>query len=140
MKGEYPSILSPIYDYDDNGIFLQMGLASKCTAKQFTNIMGFTMEDLDAYLMDFRVRWKGKNKYMLPSPPSPEQKMKIEEMHDNEWVMDLCDMIVNYDYEVPGDFTRLSTYGIAVEDGVPSVVVIDYGATNEVIATHYRRY
>jgi len=60
---------------------------------------------------------------------------------DNEYdfVSRIFDLMGSYDNFVSGDLTKLSTYGVVKRDNVDSIVLIDYGLTDEVYNTHYKR-
>jgi hypothetical protein len=37
-----------------------------------------------------------------------------------------------------GDLMRLSTYGVVKRDGQETIVLIDYGLTDDIYKTHYK--
>jgi len=131
---QYYSIVAKVFDSDENDIFLEMELASKVKASAFRNIRGFSIEDLETYLrhidsLNNPRRYMGR--YSLPD--------RLQPMHEDEWVQELLDLSGNYSYPIPGDFGRLSTYGLVKRGNEDEVVLIDYGLTHDVMDTHYRR-
>jgi len=66
---------------------------------------------------------------------NPELK---EALQENEWVINMIDFIIGYGQSV-GDLDRPSTYGEVLRDGGPIIVLVDYGLSDEVYATHYSR-
>jgi len=125
----YPGLVAKVFETDDDGIFLEMELARKVTTTEFRSILGFTHKDLYYYLLYFYNEmhgWGGSK---------PKNKGTMEE---NAWVQELIDMSINYDYTIPGDFGRLSTYGLVHRDGKENIVIIDFGFTNSVFQRYYK--
>jgi len=60
-------------------------------------------------------------------------KRAVEIAEANETISSLIDLIGNYDIE-PGDFSRLANWGIYKNQPV----IIDIGASTEVIQQHYK--
>lgn len=56
---------------------------------------------------------------------------------ENEWVQDLVNFSADFDYIIPGDFGKLSTYGLVETEGKERIVVIDFGFTRTVQQAHY---
>lgn len=50
----------------------------------------------------------------------------------------MTELMHNADMPV-GDLIRINSYGIVTRDGHDTVVVIDYGLSDEIYATHYKR-
>jgi hypothetical protein len=70
------------------------------------------------------------NRYPTAKPEN------MDEMWDNEFVYEMLSFMSNYDIPV-GDLGRLSTYGLVNRDGSDTIVMIDYGLTNDVYGTYY---
>ncbi len=128
IQDMYPDLVAKVFETDDNGIFLEMELARKVTAKKFKDILGFTVEDVHWFLYEAKT---GQNHI--------EDKELKERMWEDEWCNSLSDMCINYGYIMPGDFGKLSTYGLVTRDGEDHIVVIDFGLTKDVYDTHYKK-
>ena len=127
------SIIARVFDSDQEDKFLEMEFAPKITASTFKKILGFSLNDLRAVLDYENRRHKG-----LRIPP--EFKISIhDELLENEWVQDLIDVAVNYGFVIPGDFCKANSYGLVDRDGVPNIVLIDFGFTEDVYEQHYKR-
>lgn len=119
---------------DEGPFWLEMELARKVSPKRFAQLTGVSLEDVWKYLQ----WWKHDNgpKRGLSIALEPELKQRME---DSEWFQDLFSVINDYDMESPGDFGRTSTYGEVLRDGVPSVVLIDFGLSKGVYYDYYAK-
>jgi hypothetical protein len=59
------------------------------------------------------------------------------EVRDNEFFQELIDFALSFDYSIPGDFSKTSTYGLVNRDGKPTIVVIDYGFNKDSYNMYY---
>jgi hypothetical protein len=126
-------IVAQVFNYDENNLWLEMELARKLTPALFQNIVGVTFEDyVDAvrYHMD---ELKPKGSYFKTSKPD-----NMDEMWENEFVSRIFDLMGSYDNFVSGDLVRLSTYGVVTRDNQDTIVLIDYGLTEDVYKTYYK--
>lgn len=127
-------IVAQIFDHDENNLWLEMELARRVTPSLFQNIVGFSFEEYvdGIWYQEDNLRPK---RSMLKRP-KPE---RIDEMWENDFVSRMFDLMGSYDNFSSGDLTKLSTYGVVKRDGNDSIVLIDYGLTDEVFDTHYRK-
>lgn len=127
----HTDVTAKVFEYDqkhDKPYWLEMELAKKVKPTEFKKILGFSHNDLCAYL----------SRYGMFDRSKTLSTEVFDSMHESEWVNELVDMAICMDMGMPGDFGRLSTYGIVNRDGDLKVVVIDFGLTEEVFKTHYR--
>ena len=121
-------------DYKDIGpMWLEMELAKKVSPKRFKEVTGISLQDVQSYLM-YLNSVNNPSKYRIPSI---DDKLK-ETIQENEWMQDLESLIHDYDMTYPGDFGRISTYGEVVRDGVPSIVLVDFGLSSSVYYEYYK--
>lgn len=73
---------------------------------------------------------------LVEKAPHHNLPKNYNKMLENEWLQNLTDMCMNYDYLMPGDFGTLSMYGLVHRDGVEKIIVIDFGLTRDVLKTH----
>jgi hypothetical protein len=121
------SIAAKVFETDEKGIFLEMELARKVTPTKFKQILGFSIDDLEVYLEKYYLNYKHREL-------NPELEERMEE---NEWLIDLQDLAINFDHPIPGDFTKLSSYGLVSREGEERIVLIDFGFTNSVKRDYY---
>lgn len=129
---QYYSIVAKVFETSADGRFVEMELAYKATEKMFEAIVGVSLTELEAYLSYYS--------YYLTRQPSwakdyPEDKKEI--MQENEFIQEITDLAGSYGYDLPGDFSRISSYGLVKRNGEPSIVLIDYGFNTTVRKDHY---
>ena len=126
----WDGIIAEIYDYDENGLWVEMALARKVTEKNFKEITGVSFKDY-CNAMFYRHSEMGHNKSFGFAKPS-----NMDEMWDNEFVFLMMDIMSNYDLP-PGDLCKLNSFGIIKKDGEDQIVMIDYGLNNKVYDSYY---
>ena len=119
-----------VFDSDPRNLWLEMELATKLTANNFKRITGFNWNDFVAAIHNYGNR-NGGNTYTMDV-----DKKIVEQMWEDEFVYDIFSYIGNYDLPA-NDFEKLSSYGVVSRNGDETIVVIDFGFTNEVKKTHY---
>ena len=127
-------ILAEVFDYDDNGLWVEMELATKLSIGKFRQITGLDFKEYAMVLHNYAVEhavttMRGKHKYKVSEDT-------VKEMWENEFSYDILSFIGNYDIP-PGDLGRLNTYGIVKRNGEDTIVIIDYGLTAEVYSSYY---
>jgi len=127
-------IVANIFEYDQNGLWVEMELARKITEGEFKRISGFEFKDFTAAINNYhhgRTNYRHGNK-MAVNPDI------VAQMWEDDFVYGIFQYLGNYEVPV-GDLTRLSTYGIVKRDGQDTIVLIDYGLTDDVYKTHYKK-
>ena len=127
----YP-VLAKIYDYDQDGdTWLEMELAKRISSpKRFKELTHMSFDEIPDFLH-------------MSRSENPRNGILTKEMFDvyindeNSWARTLSDFVNDFDYPIPGDFDRLSSYGEVTRDGEQVCVIIDYGASKHVISLHY---
>lgn len=127
-------IVAQVFNYDEDNLWLEMEFARKLTPAIFQNIVGISFDDYvdGVQYQDANLRPK-KNYFKTPAPDN------MDEMWENDFVSRIFDLMGSYDNFVAGDLTKLSTYGIVKRDGQDAIVLIDFGLTEEVFTSHYKR-
>lgn len=130
FKQNYDSV-ARVFDSDDEEFtWLEMEYAKKVTPKRFQTITGVSLQDLGSYLGYIKNR---SRTYRLDDAT-------IEKIGNDEgFIGDLIRLATDYDYVLPGDFQKASSYGEVSRDGKPTIVIIDFGFTQDVADTFYRR-
>lgn len=127
-------IVAQVFNYDENNLWLEMEFARKVTSATFQNIVGISFNDYidGVWYQDENLRPK-KNHFKRLKPDN------IDDMWENEFVSRIFDLMGSYDNFIAGDLTKLSTYGIVNRDGMDTIVLIDFGLTDEVYTSHYKK-
>tara|TARA_R110000851_G_scaffold251971_1_gene404465 strand:- start:31821 stop:32471 length:651 start_codon:yes stop_codon:yes gene_type:complete len=128
-------IVARTFDHHPKDLWLEMELAEKVSKGRFESITGFKWNDYclavskHGYNVDNRI-----NKYNPDVDPEVQERM----WDDQDFCYEIFNFIGNYGLPV-GDLLRLSTYGVVKRDHGESIVIIDYGLTQEVNTNYYSR-
>lgn len=126
-------IIAEVFNYDENELWLEMQLAQKCSKGKFLQINEIGFDDYCNYLSYYESDVLGKSRFK--TNVSDEIKEKAE---SNEFVGSMIEFIGNYDIPI-GDLKRINSYGVVIANGSENVVLVDYGLTDDVYNTHYKR-
>lgn len=81
--------------------------------------------------------FKDKVRYCVANLGKPISKEELWNYCDNnKFISELNDYIGSYDIGV-GDLYCLSTYGLAMRNGQPSIVILDSGLSEYIYDTYY---
>lgn len=120
-------IIARVFETDEEEYFwVEMELAKKLTPKRFEKLVGMSLQNIGSYLT---ARWyymKGETK----RPDIPQ------EVFDHEFYGQLETLMVNYEV-VPGDLSRISSYGEVLRNGKQTVVLVDFGLNSSVSYEYY---
>lgn len=125
-------LYAKVLEYDEDGKWVEMELATKLTASKFQAIMGYPYEEYCSMLFDCY------SENVLHERNYRRTKVKnYDIIVEDDLYKDICDLMVNYKMPA-GDLTKLTSYGIVLDDGDQKVVLVDYGLTGLVFNNHYR--
>lgn len=110
-KQEY-DILARVFDIDNDYTWIEMERAVKVTPTRFKELTGTSIDGLGNWLRSK----KGETTYG-----------EVPDLDENEFAGDIQQFVADYDYPVPGDFDRISSYGEVKRDGRAKIIVIDFG-------------
>jgi hypothetical protein len=131
-KQNYP-IVAHVFDSDIDDMWLEMELARKVTPKRFKELTGIDSKyELDDFLR------MGVSQKPIYGELSKEKFQYIIDDEDG-WGRELINFISDYEYPIPGDFNRLSSYGEVLRNGKPMIVLVDFGATEDVLSSYYSK-
>jgi hypothetical protein len=128
----FGGILAKTLDSHPDGLWVEMELARKVKKGDFKTLAGFNFDDLNTYLRNAEQQMKGRRPMF-----SIDQNVQ-EAMEQNEFVVELVDLMNSMDAPA-GDMTRLNSYGIVKRNGHDTIVLIDFGLTNDVYSDYYDR-
>ena len=123
-KQNYDAI-ARVFDVDQDDMWIEMEMAKRVSPKRFKELTGFNVEDLTAWLPSIR----GIGGYG-----------KVKDLSEFEFAEDLREFVEDYYYPVPGDFVKINTYGEVLRNGVPKIVVVDFGYDNNTAETYKKSY
>lgn len=124
-------VVANVFDSDDNNLWVEMELARKVSKSIFKNIVGVDFETYCNFLnYNYYTNVKPNSRMSYSKPEN------IDELYDNEFISVMNDFMVGYNLPV-GDLKRLSTYGLVNRYGEDTIVMIDYGLTEDVYSSYY---
>jgi ADP-Ribosyltransferase in polyvalent proteins len=129
----FGGILARTIDSHPDGLWVEMELARKVKKGDFKTLAGFNFDDLNTYLRNAEQQMKGRRPMFSIDPEVKET------MEQNEFVTELVNLMNSMDAPA-GDMTRLNSYGIVKRNGHDTIVLIDFGLTNQVYSDYYDRY
>jgi len=132
----YPDLVAQVFETDEDGVFIEMELAQKVSEKIFKQLLGFSVGDLTRVLGAEAYRIHGAREV---SSFWQNEDGGLEHLYENEWVKELIELAINFDHPMPGDFGKVSSYGMVTRDSQPSIVLIDFGFSRSVYKDHYQR-
>ncbi len=132
----FQSVVAIVYNYDQDDKWIESELASKVNSTRFKELVGVDIKTVGYYLRFREEEEKHSSRRSGFNPNfTPEQ---LQELHNNQFLADIFEMQQNFTI-LSGDFGELSSYGEVVRDGHPTIVLVDYGLSDEVWRDHYER-
>lgn len=122
-------IVAKVFETDRDDFWIEMEYAKKLTPTRFREITGIDLKKLWGFLW-----YKKENRITM----SGITKEEIDEYEENEFIMNLMQLVFDYQMPIPGDLSRISSYGEVKRDGKPAVVLVDFGLTQSVWYDYYR--
>lgn len=131
--GDYPT--AEIFDYDENGLWNEMELATPLNEKIFLEITGFNWRDYVAVVNNYGNEVGDVNK--RSGRKIPVDQSIVEAMwEDDGFVREMLTYIGDLGQGV-GDLMKLNSYGVVNRDYGKDIVIIDYGLTDDVYDNYY---
>lgn len=127
----FQGIVAIVFNSDQQDQWVESELATKLKPTRFKQLTGVEMLHLNMYLINRESENNRGGKEIFHIDPQIE-----EPMHDNQFVADVVELMHNYALNA-GDLGRLSSYGEVSRDGQPTVVVTDYGLSDEIYKEFY---
>lgn len=139
QSNEMPSFMAKIYNFDKNGIYLEMEQAKPITDAEFEKIVGIS----------FKLYQKVITSIINPKTESKRAKWlktfykdKCEEILLNiekyPFVQEISNYLTNTNSEIKHKLFNLSNYGLVNRDGKETLVLTDFGMNNEIHEKYYK--
>lgn len=125
--------IAQVKEVDDDYFWIEMERASKMTKPLFKQLTGFVFEDFGRSLQYWYFTEKSTLKYYAGTGPVLQNQIKETQLFQS-----ITEMVVNFDMPI-GDFMKTSSWGVVNRNGKQMPVLIDYGITEDILKTHYRR-
>jgi hypothetical protein len=127
----YDDMLAKVFDYDrDNSLWVEMELAYRVKESDFRKLWGINFKDLWGYL-----KMKNLENHGRRSMFHVEDDVK-EQLDNNDNVEHLVSFMLDSD-SPDGDLSKLSSWGLVHRSYGDTIVLIDFGLTNNVYQSYY---
>lgn len=125
--------IAEVKDYDsDNYLYIEMERAKKLKKSDWKRLTGWKFEDWMATLNNYMIDRAGRRGWKMPVPSD------YEDIEESELFSNVITMMADFGMP-PGDIMRASSWGIVNRNGQEVPVLVDYGLTQDVYNTYYRR-
>jgi Txe/YoeB family toxin of Txe-Axe toxin-antitoxin module len=132
-------IVAKIFNTNDDHFWVEMELAKKLTPNRFKQLTGMSLNEVQDILRVMEtLNNSSRRKYLKPEQLKELHDEFSQKVNDNEFLTSLTDMIINFGMKYPGDFGRVNSYGEVLREGVPTVVLIDFGLSESVWEDFYK--
>jgi len=125
-------LVAKIFNYENNGLWLEMELATKLTTPIFKDITGFNFKDYQSVMLNHYANVHPEKRHYT----RPIDEKIANEMWEEEFIYHMLDFIGSYNVPV-GDLIKLSSLGVVHRETYTNIVIIDYGFNDEVASNYY---
>jgi len=123
--------IAKVKDFDENYAYIEAERARRANPKDFENIVGFKMNDIMSSIQIwFHEQRPDARPWMATKPKNYKQIV------DSSFLQELTEILGNFDIAA-GDMSRISSWGVVNREGKEHLVLIDYGATMDIIKRLY---
>ena len=135
-QSSYDEVVARVLDYDsDHYTWVESERAKKVTPTKFEQLGGV---DLASFGETLRA-WYDENSGIksIDDGYLPEDRVAIRKnLESNELIGNVTQLSADYDLPV-SDMTRISSWGVVSRGGKETLVLVDYGLTQNVWNSHY---
>jgi hypothetical protein len=132
-------IVAKIFDTNDDHFWVEMELAKKLTPNRFKQLVGMGVNEVQDILnVMYTLNNSSRRNYLKPEQLKELHDEFSQKVNDNEFLTSLTDMIINFGMKYPGDFGRVNSYGEVLREGVPTIVLVDFGLSESVWDDFYK--
>lgn len=125
-----PSCVAVVYDYDnENYTWIEMEKAKKAKPSDFAKILKINFINFTEIMMYWYDKTIGSSRYS-------NKPVNYDNFTSTDFFYDLEQLIGNYDMPI-GDIIRISSWGVANRNGLDTLVLIDFGVTNDILRQYY---
>jgi len=126
--------IAQVHDAEPNNLWIESEKARKMKKRDFKNLVGFKFNDFTNALVNEAAKAAGgRPSYFNTVDPEVAGDIYADELFD-----EMLRFIADYDL-APGDFARISSWGVVERDGHELPVLIDYGVSKSIFNDLYVR-
>jgi hypothetical protein len=136
------SCFAKVYDYDQNGLFVEMELARKAKESDFERLAGIPFDCYCDLIVRTAINYLPNNcqsRNWVTSSMEDIYNYVMDNIDDFEFINQVIEYMSNFQVKAYGDLQRLSSYGVVRRNGQEEMVIIDFGLTEDVFNNYYRR-
>lgn len=126
-------VLAKVFDADtENNTWIEMELAQKLNEAKFKQITGYDWVYFRQEVMNVdHENNKKKRPFKVPS------EISMDMWEDEVFAYQIFNLMIMYPEFKGGDLAKINSYGIVKRNGVDTIVLIDFGLTNNVWDSYY---
>jgi hypothetical protein len=131
-----------VYDYDQNGLFVEMELARKAKESDFERLVGIPFDVYCDIIVRTAANYLPSNnqsRNWINKSMEDSYEYVMDNIDDFEFISEVIDYLGNYQVKAYGDLQRLSSYGVVRRNGQEEMVIVDFGLTEDVFNNYYRK-
>ena len=136
------SCFAKVYDYDSNGLFVEMELARRAKESDFERLVGIPFDVYCDIIVRTAANYLPSNnqsRNWINKSMEDSYEYVMDNIDDFEFISEVIDYMGNYQVKTYGDLQRLSSYGVVRRDGQEEMVIVDFGLTEDVFNNYYKR-
>lgn len=136
------SCFAKVYDYDSNGLFVEMELARRAKESDFERLVGIPFDVYCDIIVRTAANYLPSNnqsRNWINKSMEDSYEYVMDNIDDFEFISEVIDYMGNFQVKAYGDLQRLSSYGVVRRDGQEEMVIVDFGLTEDVFNNYYRK-
>ena len=136
------SCFAKVYDYDSNGLFVEMELARRAKESDFERLVGIPFDVYCDIIVRTAANYLPSNnqsRNWINKSMEDSYEYVMDNIDDFEFISEVIDYMGNYQVKAYGDLQRLSSYGVVRRGGQEEMVNVDFGLTEDVFNNYYRK-
>lgn len=136
------SCFAKVYDYDQNGLFVEMELARKAKESDFERLAGIPFDCYCDLIVRTAINYLPNNcqsRNWVTSSMEDTYNYVMDNIDDFEFINQVIEYMYNFQVKAYGDLQRISSYGVVKRNGQEELVIVDFGLTEDVFNNYYRK-
>lgn len=135
------SCFAKVYDYDQNGLFVEMELARKAKESDFERLAGIPFDCYCDLIIRTAINYLPNNcqsRNWVTSSMEDTYNYVMDNIDNFEFINQVIEYMYNFQVKAYGDLQRISSYGVVKRNGQEELVIVDFGLTEDVFNNYYR--
>lgn len=136
------SCFAKVYDYDQNGLFVEMELARKAKESDFERLAGIPFDCYCDLIVRTAINYLPNNcqsRNWVTSSMEDTYNYVMDNIDNFEFINQVIEYMYNFQVKAYGDLQRISSYGVVKRNGQEELVIVDFGLTEDVFNNYYRK-